>query len=143
MKNASNKPTTAFWIITVVALLWNIMGVLAYLGQAFMTEEALSLLPEADQLYYNNVPAWVTAAFAIAVFGGTIGCIALFLRKKIALLLFILSLLGILTQSTYTFFIQDYVEITGKNIGMPITIIIFAAFLIWFSMDSQKKEILT
>jgi hypothetical protein len=143
MKNASNKPITAFWIITVVALLWNIMGVLAYLGQAFMTEEALSLLPEADQLYYNNVPAWVTAAFAIAVFGGTIGCIALFLRKKIALLLFILSLLGILTQSTYTFFIQDYVEITGKNIGMPITIIIFAAFLIWFSMDSQKKEILT
>ena len=39
MENNNNKPTTTFWIIGVIALLWNIMGVLAYLGQAYMTDE--------------------------------------------------------------------------------------------------------
>lgn len=45
MTDKINKPTSAFWIISAVALLWNIMGVIAYLGQAYMTEEVLKALP--------------------------------------------------------------------------------------------------
>ncbi|MBK5208544.1 MAG: hypothetical protein JJE44_03440 [Flavobacteriaceae bacterium] len=55
-------------VISAVALLWNIFGVVAYLGQAYMIDEVLTALPEADQVYYNNVPVWVTGAFAVAVF---------------------------------------------------------------------------
>ena len=32
---STNKPKAAFWIIAVVALIWNLMGVMAYLSQAF------------------------------------------------------------------------------------------------------------
>ena len=91
MTKTSTKPTLIYWIIAVIAVLWNIMGVVAYLKQAYLTEEALAKLPEADQMYYTNVPAWVTAAFAIAVFSGTFGCIALLLRKKLATILLIIS----------------------------------------------------
>ncbi|SFS34142.1 hypothetical protein [Lutibacter maritimus] len=142
MSNSSTKPTVIFWVISVIALLWNIMGVIAYLSQAYITDEALALLPEAEQAWYNNVPAWVTAAFAIAVFAGTLGSIALLLRKKWAVTLFIMSLVGVVVQSIYSFFIQNYVEITGEKAIMPTVVILIALFLVWYSNKLSKHRIL-
>tara|TARA_B100000795_G_C22720086_1_gene407055 strand:+ start:310 stop:471 length:162 start_codon:yes stop_codon:yes gene_type:complete len=53
-----------------------------------MTDEAKALLTEAEKALYDNVPIWVTAAFAIAVFGGVLASIALLMRKQIAKLYF-------------------------------------------------------
>ena len=142
MSNSSTKPTVIFWIISIVALLWNIMGVIAYLSQAYITDEALTLLPEAEQAWYNNVPAWVTAAFAIAVFAGTLGSIALLLCKKWAVTLFVMSLIGVVVQSIYSFFIQNYVEITGIKAVMPTVVILIALFLVWYSNKLSKQRIL-
>jgi uncharacterized membrane protein len=143
MTNSSNKPTTLFWVIGVIALLWNIMGVFAYLRQAYLTDEAKALLPEAEQAYYNGVPAWVTAAFAIAVFAGLLGCIFLLMKKKFATSLFILSFICVIIQFIYNFFIQDFVELNGSNMAMPIVVIIIAVFLVWYSKNSEKKGLLT
>ncbi|MBL4904804.1 MAG: hypothetical protein JKZ00_02010, partial [Flavobacteriaceae bacterium] len=38
MSNSTNKPTTVFWIIGVLALIWNAMGVDAYIQQAYNTQ---------------------------------------------------------------------------------------------------------
>lgn len=119
------------------------MGVVAYLGQAYMTDEILNKLPEADQEWYNNVPAWVTAAFAIAVFAGFIACIGLLLRKKWAVSLFVLSFIGVLVQQIYNFFIQDFVELTGQRLYMPIIVVIIAGFLMWYSKGLKEKGILS
>ncbi|MCK8520241.1 hypothetical protein M0D21_01610 [Aquimarina sp. D1M17] len=135
----TNKLPIWFWVIAVLTLVWNIMGVMAYLGQAYMPAEALAVLPQNEQDFYNNMPAWVTAAFAIAVFSGTLGCIALIFRKKWAYSLFIISIIGVIGQTTYNLFIQDYVELSGVRIIMPIMIIVIGIFLIWFSNYSQKK----
>lgn len=137
--NTNIKTPIWFWIISVIALLWNLMGVMAYLAQAYMTDELLKAMPEADQNFYNNIPAWVTAVFAIAVFSGTLGCIALLLKKKWAIILFIISLLTVLAQQFYNFFIQDFVELTGQRVYMPICIVVFGVFLIWFSKYASNK----
>ena len=96
-------------------------------------------MPEADQNFYNNIPAWVTAVFAIAVFSGTLGSITLLIKKKWAVILFIISLLTVLAQQFYNFFIQDFVALTGQRIYMPICIVVFGAFLIWFSKYANNK----
>lgn len=142
MDTLKNKPTPLFWIIGCIALIWNIMGIIAYLSQAYMTTEALLSLPIDDQKYYNNLPAWVTANFAIAVFCGTIGSITLLLRKKLAISFFIASLIGVLAQSTYTFFIQNYIKVTAEIMLMPILIIIFAIFLLIYSKKAETKGII-
>ncbi len=139
MTDRTNKPTSAFWIISAVALLWNIFGVVAYLGQAYMTEEVLAALPEADQAYYNNVPAWVTGAFAIAVFAGVFACIGLLMRKKWATTLFIVSLIAVIAQFIYNFFIQTHMEVTGISMIWSIVIIVISLFLVWFSRKSEKQ----
>ncbi len=135
----TNKVPKWFWVVSIIALIWNLMGVMAYLGQAYMTEEALAALPEADQNFYNNIPAWVTAAFAISVFAGVIGCIGLLLRKKWSYLLLLISLITVLAQTIYNFFVQDYVELSGQRMIMPIVVIIIAIFLVWFSKDAKTK----
>ena len=136
MTNSTNKPTSTFWIISIVGLLWNIMGVVAYVGQAYMTEEVKAALPEAEQAYYSNLPAWVTAAFAISVFAGFLGCIAMLLRKKLATLLLNLSLITVFIQFVYNFFLQKDMEVSGANLIMPAIVIIIASFLVWYSKKS-------
>ena len=139
----TTKPNSVFWIIGVLALVWNILGVLAYLAQAYMTDETLALMPQADQDFHNNLPAWVTAAYAIAVFSGLLGSIALLMRKKFAVYLFTLSLLGVLAQQTYVFFLQDYVVIGGAAMIGPIVIIVICFFLIWFSKAQKQNGVIT
>ena len=125
MTNSTNKPSVLFWIISAIALIWNLMGVMAYLVQAYMTDETLAALPEAEQALYQDLPAWVTAAYAFAVFGGAIACIFMLLRKKLANSLFVISLLGILVQMTYNIFMSNASEVYGPGgIIMPIMVLI-------------------
>ena len=142
MTNSSTKPTTVFWIISIIALLWNIMGVIAYLGQAYMTDEAKALLPEGDQAYYANVPAWVTAAFAIAVFTGFLGSVALILKKKWAKPMFLISFITVIVQIVYNLIIQDFVALSGGRVILPLVTLAVAAFLVWFTKDNVTKRIL-
>jgi len=139
MTDKTNKPTNAFWIISVLALLWNILGVVAYLGQAYMTDEVLAALPEGEQAYHQNVPAWVTAVFAIAVFAGVFGCVGLLMRKKWATILFIISLFAVIAQSIYNIFIQKFVEVAGVKMIWPLVVLVIAILLVFLSRKSAKE----
>ena len=136
----TTKPKAAYWIIAIIAFIWNVMGVMAYLAQAYMTDEAKQLLPEAERTLYDNVPAWATAAFALAVFGGLLGSLSLLLRKKIANLLFTVSLVGIIVQMSYNFFISNSIEVYGPGgMIMPIMILVLGIFLFMYSKNATTK----
>ena len=137
---STNKPKIGFWIIAVIAVIWNLMGVMAYLAEAFMNDEAKALLPEAERALYDNVPSWATAAFAIAVFGGFIASIALLIRKKIAMPLFLISLIGILVQMFYNFFISGAMDVYGPGgMVMPAMVITIGVFLYMYSRNVITK----
>jgi len=140
--NTITKPTPLYWLISTVALFWNLMGIIAYLGQAYISDNALKMLPEENQLYFSNVPAWVTAAFAVAVFGSFLGAIGLIIRKKWAYFLFVISFLALVAQHVYNFFIQNYIEMTGSQMILPIVTFIVALFLIYFSKQKSQQGVL-
>ncbi|TCK69337.1 hypothetical protein DFQ05_0858 [Winogradskyella wandonensis] len=134
----SSKPPIWFWIVSVLALLWNGMGVLAYIGQAFITEDMIAQLPADQQAQYlMEHPAWYTAAFATAVFAGALGAICLLIRKKWAYFLFVLSALGAIIQHAYLFM---NVEMTGAQMIMPVMVIVVCLFLIYFSKNAISKQ---
>ncbi|MEE3998984.1 hypothetical protein V1T75_01450 [Tenacibaculum sp. FZY0031] len=136
----SNKPTTLFWIIGVAALVWNGLGVMSYIGQAYMTDEVRAALPEAERALYENIPTWVTAAFAIAVFGGLIGSAFLLMRKKLARPMFLLSLIAIVVQMSYNLFMSRAAEVYGPgSIVMPIMVIVIGVFLLMYSKKTIAK----
>ncbi|MCO7222946.1 hypothetical protein [Pleionea sp. CnH1-48] len=138
--NSSTKPAVWFWIISVIALLWNLAGVAAFVVQMSMTPEQMAALPEAHQELYRVMPAWVTIAFAVAVFGGAIGSLLLLLKKSLAKMILIASLAGVLAQMTYNFFLSNTFEVMGKQaMTMPIVVIIIALALVGFSHMSTNK----
>ena len=135
------KPPMWFWIVCVIALLWNLIGVSAYLSEAFMTEDVFATLPEAQQSLYETRPKWVTAAFAIAVWSGLMGSLALLLKKKWAKAIFVLSLFGILLQQMYHFFLSNTFEVMGTTaMILSILIIIFGAALVLFANFASNRN---
>lgn len=136
----SLKPKPLFWVIAIVALLWNVMGVISYLGQKLMTPEMLGKLPQEQQDMYNQMPMWATAAFAIAVWGGLAASISMVVRKKWANQLFILSFVGIVVQMVYNVFISNALEVYGPGgLVMPVMILAFGLLFIFYSKHAIKK----
>ncbi len=136
----STKPTTSFWIIASIALIWNLMGLLVFIGNLFITPEMLQQLPEKQQALYTDVPLWATLAFAIAVVTGTLGCITLLLKKSFSKILFIVSLLAVFVQNIHAFINQDAFTVLGPTaLIMPLLVIGIGGFLIGYSAFCQKK----
>lgn len=138
--STTTKPATSFWIISIVALVWNLLGVMAYIMHVTMTPETLQALPEQERALYTDTPVWATTAFAIAVWGSTLGCVLLLLRKKLATPVLIVAFAGIVVQMIHSFFISNSIEVYGPGgLIMPAMIIIIGAYLIWYSRNATAK----
>lgn len=140
MTNTASKVPTWFWIVSVLALLWNLLGVLAFFGTVNMSEEALSQFSAAEQEIYRNTPIWATIAFAVAVFAGALGCLGLVLRKNWAKPLLIASLIGVLLQNFHSFILENGLEVYGTDrLAMPTLVIVIGALLIWLFTKVQPR----
>ena len=139
-EQSTNKLPTSFYIISGAALVWNLLGVMAYVMQVTMTQEAMTALPEAERMLLENAPVWATSAFAIAVNGGALGCLLLLLRQTWAFPVLVASLVGVLLQMYHSFFIADSIEVYGPGgMIMPAMILVIAVFLVWYSKDAKEK----
>jgi hypothetical protein len=87
----------------------------------------------------ETVPAWATAAFAIAVFAGFLGCLLLIFRKKLSKTILLISLIGVLVKMSHGF-MSGIKDVYGPGgITMPIIIIGLSVFLVWYSKFVYKK----
>lgn len=137
---AGSRPPRSFLVISVVALAWNLLGVASYLMSVTISPAALQAMPEGERALYQNVPAWVTSSYAIAVFGGTIACVLLLLRKCWAVNLFAISLVAILLQMGYTLFVSPLLAVRGAaGAVLPLCIILVAVGLLWYAADARKR----
>lgn len=141
MTNQDIKLPMWFWAVGVVALLWNAVGVLAFLSEINQTPEALAAMSEAHRNLYETRPSWAFLGFAAAVFGGLLGCIVLLMRRKFAIVLFIISLLGLIVQNYYSFGVAKVQEIYPENVMvLPAMVVVIAVFLLWFSRSATTKK---
>ena len=140
MTSSTTKIPIWFWIISILMLLWNLAGVSSFFYHVFLSEDALAAMPEAERAIMEGYPLYAKIAFAIAVFGGLIGCIGLLAKKKWAKSFFLASLLGIALQITHDLFMTPMMEVYGNEaLIMPAFILGIGFFLLWFSKFSIKK----
>ncbi len=135
-----NSIPKSFWIISTLALLWNLMGLGAYASHLSMTPEAIAELPSAEQALYEDYPSWLTIVFGLATICGTLGCVSLLLKKAWAIPLFIISLVAVIIQNAYSFGATNVLEVYGVvPLIMQILVILFGVYLIYFSRDAKAK----
>lgn len=141
MNNKSNAGVHwSFWVISVVALLWNLMGAINFSAQ--MSADLVATYPETHRVIIEGRPAWATVAFAVAVFGGTLGCLLLLFRNSSASYLFVASLAGvILTMIHALAVVRPAMNLSAFEIFMMILMpLVVAAFLLWYSKHAEKKD---
>ena len=125
----------SFWIICVVTLIFNAMGVINYFVQ--MNANSLAAFPESYRPIIEDRPAWATTAFAIAVFGGSLGCLLLLLKKSVAFYVLIGSLLGVIVTMMHIFGVAGFCSFEVW-IGVLMQLVL-TAFLIWYSKLAKRK----
>ena len=126
----------SFWAITIFMLIWNVMGCINFFIQ--INPEMVASYRENEQAIITGRPIWATVAFAIAVFGGALGCLLLLIKKSIAFYFFIASLLGVVVTMIHAFSIGIEFGI-GEVIGIIIAPLMVAVFLIWYSKYVENK----
>ncbi len=138
---SSKKAPAWFMIVAAVLLVWNLLGVMAYIQQVTMAPEALAALPDAQRQLLENTPAWATAAFAIAVNCGALGCLLLLLRRNLAGLFLQLSLAAVLVQMYHAFFINNSFEVFGPGgMVMPVLVIVIAIYLVTLAAKARVNR---
>ena len=95
-------------VVAALALLWNLVGVWSYLG-------SVGLVPPMDDMGDEAMPTWVTGAFAISVFAGALGSLALLMLSRWAKALLVLSLLALLAQDVWAFVLRDAAPSAGTT----------------------------
>lgn len=134
-----------FWAVGVFAVLWNAFGCYDYymtntVGDEYMQSAGMT----AEQIaYLNGKPVWLTAIWAIGVWGGLLGGLLLLIRNKWAVEVFIVSFLA------YAFSLVDAYLLDPMEGGvgaamMVMQFVIFAlcVFFIWYSKRAKKSGLL-
>ena len=125
------KPHLSFWIVAIAGLIWNLMGSMNYIMQS--NPETVAQMPDVYQMIINGRPSWATAGFAIAVFGGSVGCILLLLRKNVAVPVFMLSLAGIVLTVIHA------TMLVGMVPSSVLSVLVGGA-LLWYATIARRKN---
>ena len=118
------NPHFSFWMIAGLGLVWNLMGCLNFITQ--MNADAVAQMPELYQLIISSRPLWATLAFGFAVFGGAVGCILLLLRRDMARIALLVSLVAIVLTVVQT------ISAVGLAPSTVLALLVGAA-LFWYS----------
>jgi hypothetical protein len=94
--------------VSILALLWNLLGCAAYLSDVMLTPEDIAAMDATQRALYESRPAWAVAATAAAVWGGAVGSLGLILRKRWA------ALPGVIVQDIGLFLLS------GVNPGTAV-----------------------
>ena len=124
----------SFWVIGAVGLIFNLVGCMNYISQ--MNAENVASMPEVYRAIVESRPAWGTAAFAIAVFGGSLGCLLLLFKKSVAVYVFILALVGAVVAQVPFLGMADLP--IGAWIGW-LSQLVVVGFFIWYSKRTESK----
>ena len=137
MTDALVKTPWHLWLIGVIAVLFNAIGVFDFvmsMAQGAKYQASAGMTP--DQIaHYQQMPSWMTVVWAVGVFGAILASILLLLRRKLALPVFVLSLAAFLISLIYTYVLTNGGAIMGQQ--MAIASAVIAGLLVFFSWYSR------
>jgi hypothetical protein len=133
----------SFRPISIVLLLWSLMGIAAYLSQVTMSTAELAKTDPYQAHMFEQMPKWAWAAYAIAVWSELLGAIALLLKRKWAVPLFLISLVAVVVQFSYAFTMTDLLTVKGWGAAIFPAVIAIIGIGQWlFARAAQAKGVL-
>jgi len=133
----------SFTIIALVLLLWNLIGVAAFIMQYTADLPALARTDPYTARIFAEMPPWAWIAYACAVGSGALGAVMLLLRKAAAVWLFLLSVVAIVIQFGYSFLGTDMLAVKGPTTtAFPLVILLIAVVQLLYARHLKAKGVL-
>jgi hypothetical protein len=138
--NSNSKVNIWFWVIGVLAVLWNLAGLSAFVVDMTMSAESLEMMSETERLRYANNPMWLKIVYGVATIGGTLASIALLMKKKWAVMLFLISFVAVIIQFAFAILGSNMMEESGAAAFiLPITVIVIAGLLWYYAKKCNAR----
>lgn len=132
------------WVIGGIAVLWNAMGAFDYVMTQTGNEAYMSGFTPEQLAFFYAFPPWVVAAWAIAVWGGVLGALLLLLRRRLAVSVFLISLVAMVITTFHNYFLSNGMEVSGDAFSLIFTAAIFliALALFLYARAMHKRNVL-
>ncbi len=127
-----------FMPVAIVALLWNLMGCAAYLMDVMLTPEAIAAMSPDQRALYAARPIWAVALYAIAVWGGALGCVGLVMKKRWAKGPLLASLLGLIGRGIALFGMSP-VAIPASAYALQGAVLVIAVLLLLLANRAARE----
>jgi len=140
-RDVLGAPPRSFFVISGLALAWNLVGVAIYVMQVSISDEALAAMDPAQRALMESAPTWLISVYALAVNTGALGSLLLLLRKTWSIPLLMASFACIVVQMGYSLFMTDAMEVYGPAVAAQSAFITaVGAYLVWFSRRARHRH---
>lgn len=138
-----------FWIVGVVALLWNCFGAYDYVmtrmhNLSYLAKSMPGVDPNAALAWIEGMPLFAQIGWGLGVWGGFVGSALLLMRSRYAVWSLAISMLGIVLGIGYQ--LIGAPPLAGADSGptkiMPYAIIIVGAALLAYAQAMAKRAVL-
>jgi len=131
------------WIVAILAILWNAIGAFDYSATQLRLESYMNQFSQEQLDFFYSFPAWLDAAWAIAVWGSLIASFGLLLRMRWAVWLFGVAIVAMLITSVHNLVLSDGVTVMGEGaIAFSALIWVIALALYFYSAAMAKRGVL-
>jgi hypothetical protein len=124
MESALSKRPVWFVAVAILLLLWAAAGVASFGAHVFVGEKMAAEQGAWDLDYYRALPAWFAWDYALATLAALAGAVALLMRSRQALMLYVLSLVGVVIQFGHVFIGTDLLAHKGASATVPFPMFI-------------------
>ena len=132
------RPVASWFMVAAVAtLLFMALGCVSYVMHVFADP---STMPLDQRAAYAAEPAWVTGAYAVAVWVGLAGAILLVLRRRLAEPALLLSLVATLVWLAGLVLVRDLREnMSANDLLVAIVVTALTWTIYWFARHSRMR----
>jgi peptidoglycan/LPS O-acetylase OafA/YrhL len=128
--------------VGLLALVWHLGGAADYVATQIAWEPYVGQFPDAWMAYFDAMPLWVDAAWAIGVWVGLLGAVLLLMRERAAVLALALAAVAMAAATFWLLVVSDppMQDITGAQGVYVMLGAVLVSVLLWIYARSAKTR---
>jgi len=138
---ASPRAGWHLWMVGIFGILWNGFGCFDWTMSVTQNQAYLGQFPEEIVTYLAAAPWWTYAIWAVGVFGGLAGSVALLMKRALALAIFAVSFLAALISMTIGWTDESAPVMEGTEF-MPVVILVLALGFVAYAYWQKRRGVL-